>query len=236
MLVCIVPRLKDWDILLNEHWYHIPLSSAPDITTTAKYLAFYQTKIFEKEKWSVNYYAPVLSYTIKKRIEIYPEEEENENKDNDYYQIFIGDLVKLKNPIPSLKWRRIVFIPTTIERLLNAEEINDLYKTSPIEEILYREMKKKKISTERQLHVKVGERKYCLDFGIFCKKGNINVECNGKEFHSGEDSHEKDRKRNNELTSYGWSILRFSGKEINRNSEECVKKIRKTLRKLGGEI
>ena len=236
MLICIVPRLKDWDILLNEHWYHIPLSSAPDITTTAKYLAFYQTKIFEKEKWSVNYYAPVLSYTIKKRIEIYPEEEENENKDNDYYQIFIGDLVKLKKPIPSLKWRRIIFIPTTFKKLLDAKEINDLYKSSPIEERLYKEMKSEGILPERQYCVKERGNTYFLDFGIFCKKGRIDVECDGREFHSGEDAHEKDRKRNNELTSYGWSILRFSGKEINSNSEECVKKIRRTIRKLRGQI
>ncbi len=62
------------------------------------------------------------------------------------------------------------------------------------------------------------------------------MECDGREFHSGEDAHEKDRKRNNELTSYGWSILRFSGKEINSNSEECVKKIRRTIRKLSREI
>ncbi len=25
VIVCIVPRLKDWDILLNEHCYHIHL-------------------------------------------------------------------------------------------------------------------------------------------------------------------------------------------------------------------
>jgi len=235
VLVCIVPRLGDWDILVKEHWYHIPLTSAPKITTLTKYLAFYQTKVFGDEKWVVNYYAPVLGYTIKKRIELYPEEVEHPNRDEDYYQIFVDDLVKLKSPIPSLRWRRIVFISTTLKRLLDAREINDLYKSSPIEEKLYEEMKSERILPERQFYVKEGENTYCLDFGIFCKKGKIDVECDGKEFHSGENAHEKDRKRNNELTSYGWSVLRFLGGEINTTPKGCVKKIKRTMRKLGGE-
>lgn len=235
VLVCIVPRLGDWNILVKEHWYHIPLVSAPEITTLAKYLAFYQPGVFGDEKWAVNYYTRVLGYTIKKRIELYPNEVEHQNRDEDYYQIFVDDLIKLKNPIPSLRWRRIVFIPTTLERLCNAKEINDLYKSSPIEDVLYGEMKRKGILPERQFYVKEGGNTYCLDFGVFCKRGKIDVECDGREFHSGENAHEKDRRRNNELTSYGWSILRFSGREINETPKGCVKKIKKTMRKLGGE-
>jgi len=54
-LVAIVPRKKDWEILREKHWYRIPVKSAPGIATQLKYLAFYQPKIFDDEKWSINY-------------------------------------------------------------------------------------------------------------------------------------------------------------------------------------
>lgn len=236
VLICIVPRLGDWEILKREHWYHIPLSSAPEMTPQAKYLAFYQTMIFGDEKWAVNYYAEVSGLAIKKRIELFPKELEHKNRDKDYYQIFIGEIKKLKNRIPSLLMRWIVFIPTTFEKLLNAREINDLYNSSPIEDILYGEMKTEKILPERQLFVKEGDNTYCLDFALLCKNGRIDIECDGREFHSGEPAHEKDRKRNNELASYGWSVLRFSGKEIYKTPGSCVGKIKRTIKSLGGEI
>lgn len=79
----------------------MPLKSAPEVTTSSEYLAFYQPKVFEEEKWTVNYYAKVLGHSIKKRIELYPTETEHNNRDEDYYQIFIGELIRLENPIPS---------------------------------------------------------------------------------------------------------------------------------------
>ncbi len=118
--------------------------------------------------------------------------------------------------------------------MLEAKEINDLFKTSPIEDKLYKEIKRQKIPVERQLYVCEGDRKYFLDIGIFCREGKIDVECNGKKFHSGQEAHDSDRKRNNELTSLGWSILRFTGSEINRDTKACIKKIRRTVKSLGG--
>jgi len=44
----------------------------------------------------------------------------------------------------------------------------------------------------------------------------------------------KDRERNNELTSFGWRILRFSGKEINQTINNCFGKIERTVGSLGG--
>ncbi|MCK4233688.1 DUF559 domain-containing protein, partial [candidate division WOR-3 bacterium] len=131
-------------------------------------------------------------------------------------------------------WRRIVFIPTTLDRLMRAKEINDLYHTSPIEEKLYEVMKKEKIQTERQLFVREGKKWYCLDFGVSCKDGKIDIECDGETYHSSKDAQTRDRKRNNELTSNGWLVLRFTGKEINKDAKGCVKQIKKAIRSLKG--
>ncbi len=234
-LVGIVPRKNLWPKIKEEKWYHIPVETAPKNATFVKYLAFYFPKAFgERNQYKVIYYAPVLDIEIKKRIELFPEESENQRANKDYFQFRLGSIKELPKPIPSKNWRRIVHIPTSLEKLLNAEEINDLWDTSPLEEKMYKELKRRQIETERQYYVRVGGRFYCLDFGIFCRKGSIDLECDGERYHNLPDALARDRERNNELTSFGWRVLRFSGKEINQTIKNCFRKIERTIGNLGG--
>ncbi len=76
--------------------------------------------------------------------------------------------------------------------------------------------------------------RYCLDFGVFCKAGKIDVECDGETYHGSKEAQTRDRHRNNELTSYGWSVLRFSGPEINADTPGCIDHIERTIGTLGG--
>ena len=233
-LIAIVPRKKDWEILKIQHWYRIPVKSAPEIINQIKFLAFYQPKVFEAEKWSVNYYAEVKDLEIVKRIKLLPDEPNHARALNEYYKITIGELKQLPKPIRSRRWRRITFIPTTYNQLSAAKEVNDLYRTTPIEETLYRSMKQEKILAERQFFIYDTQKPCCLDFAIFCKDGNLNVECDGEEFHSSKEAQIKDRKRDNDLTSIGWLILRFSGKEIYQSSKNCIRQIKRTIKLLKG--
>lgn len=233
-LVAIVPRKKDWEILKTQHWYRIPVKSAPEVINQVKFLAFYQPKVFEAEKWSVNYCAEVLDLEIVKRIDLLPDESKHIRSGNKYYKITIGDLKALPGPIRSRRWRRITFIPTTFNQLLEAKEINDLYRTTPIEEKLYLSLKQEKIPAERQFFIYDTQKTCCLDFAIFCRDGKLNVECDGEAYHSTKEAQIKDRKRDNGLTSIGWSILRFSGKEIYQSSKDCVRQIKRTIKFLKG--
>jgi len=72
------------------------------------------------------------------------------------------------------------------------------------------------------------------NIGIFCKKGNMDVECDGEKFHILPEALTRDRERNNELTSFGWSVLRFTGKQINQTINDCFTKIERTIGNLGG--
>lgn len=234
-LVGIVPRKKLWGIIQEQKWYHIPVESAPKNIILAEYIAFYFPDCFGKEdRFQIKYCAKVIKIDIVKRIKLFPNEKGHENAKKNYYQIYLGKIKELPKPIPSLRWRRIVHIPTSYEKLCVAEEINDLYDTSPLEEKMYLEMKKRAIAVERQFYVESGGKKYCLDFGIFCKKGNIDLECDGEKYHTLPAALVKDRERNNELTSYGWRVLRFSGKEINQAMDSCLAKIKRTIKNLGG--
>ena len=120
------------------------------------------------------------------------------------------------------------------ENYFPAQEINDLYDTSPLEDKMYQEMKKHKIQTERQLHVAVGGHNYYLDFGVFCHRANIDIECDGEKYHNLPEALTRDRERNNQLASYGWEVLRFRGSEINHRLQDCLEIIERTISNLGG--
>lgn len=232
-LVGIVTRKKDWGLIQTEHWYRIPVKSAPDGLSQIKYLAFYLTKALGEGRWSVSHYAEVKRLSQVKRLELLPDEPRHKRAAEPYYKIDIGALRSLPNPIPSRRWRRLVFIPTSLERLRRAQEINDLFRTSPIEDRLYAAMKDVGLPAERQYLVR--ERTgHMLDLALFCHDGNLDIECDGEHYHSGRGKAIEDRTRDNDLTSGGWRILRFSGSEINHDPGSCLELVRRTIRRLGG--
>jgi len=134
-LVGIVPRKNLWPIIQKEKWYHAPVKSAPKNTLMVEYLAFYFPSAFgEGLQHKVSYYANVLKVDIRKRVALFPDESGHPQAQSDYYQFHLGKIEQLPHPIPSKKWRRIIHIPTSREKLFTAREINDLYDTSPLEE------------------------------------------------------------------------------------------------------
>lgn len=234
-LVGIVPRRNLWDLIQKEMWYHIPVKVLDIDVGLIQYLAFYFPKCFEeKYRFAVHYYAKVLKVNVVKRIELFPNEKNHKRAYEDYYKFYINEIKKLPFPIPSKRWRRILHIPTNKYKLFNSKDINELWHTSPIEEVMYNELRQRNIETERQLCVAEEGGKYYLDFGIYCKNGRIDIECDGEKYHTLPESLAKDRRRNNNLTSNGWQVLRFSGKEIKNNIDNCIKIVEKTIKTLGG--
>ena len=234
-LVGIVPRKSLWPIIQNQRWYHIPVESAPRNVLGVEYVAFYFPSAFgEKLKYQVIYYAPVLNIDTVKRIQLFPAEPKHPMKDEDYYQFHLDKIKELPQPIPSRRSRRIVHIPTSLQKLFTAKEINDLYDTSPLEEKMYRALKRRRIDPERQMYVHLGSQTYCLDFCIFCQRANIDLECDGERYHTLPEAFATDRLRNNQLTSLGWHVLRFSSREVYRNLKTCLTTTERTIRTLNG--
>ena len=235
-LVAVVPRKKDWQILQSEKWYRIPVRTAPEGVERIRHIAFYQTRTFGAEKWSVNYYAEVDCIDTMRRCELLPDEPGHARAQELYHRIRVSELRPLPRPIPSLRWRRIVFIPTTLQRLMNAREINDLYCTSPIEDRLYDALRGVRLPAERQIFVRDAATGtgFMLDLAIFCRTGGLDVECDGRQFHAGEPARQRDRTRDNALTANGWRILRFAGREIRHDPHDCALLVRRAVRRLGG--
>jgi very-short-patch-repair endonuclease len=235
-LVAIMNSMLDFHIAENYNWYRIPVDSAPPIVRdkSIKYLAFYHTKTFAAEKYSIRWYAKVKSIDIVGRRDLFPDEPENSKTNKSYYKLSFEPLKLLPTPIISSKGRMLIFIPTNRYKLFHAREINDIFNNSPLDNELWKALASKKISAERELYVYPNNNRFCLDFAIFCKKGNINIECDGDEFHMKPDAVKKDKKRNNILSSNGWSVLRFTTEDIYKDLKQSVSMVQETIKTYGG--
>jgi len=216
ILVALLPEPGDFEIAKIYNWYRIPVISAPKIIRdkSLKYIAFYHPKVFDKEKFTIRWYAKVSSISVVTRRELFPNQHIDLKAENHYYKINFEPLLRLPQPIVSLRPRRILFIPTSEEKFFNASEINHLFNESPLEEVLWDKFIETKITAERQFYFTYNYRHFVLDFAIFCKNKNINVECDGDKFHTEIKSIQKDKQRNNILESKGWSVLRFTTNDI----------------------
>lgn len=77
---------------------------------------------------------------------------------------------------------------------------------------------------------------YRLDFALIYKPVTLKspirvaIECDGHDYHDGtKEAAERDKKRNREVTSLGWKMMRFSGREIYRNPNACATEVFKII-------
>jgi very-short-patch-repair endonuclease len=238
VLVAIMNNPLDFAIARDQHWYRIPVRSVRKLLKgrwPPQWLAFYQTKVFGNEAYAVNYYARVLDIREVFRWALFPNEPRDDKAQKRYFQLILSPLQRLSRPIPSRRWRRIVFIPTTWEKFIRAVEINDLYDESPLEDRLWAEFKRLRISAERQEIVQIGQRFYALDFAIYCAHGKIDVETDGDTWHADPERIPLDNLRDNDLETAGWRVLRFNTHHIREAmAEYCLPTIVKNINQLGG--
>ena len=233
-LVAILNNQRDFEILLREGWYRIPVRNAPR-RWPPRWLAFYQTKIFGAEAYSVQYYGEVERIARLPRAALFPLERPNPKSDKIYFKLSLRDVKMLPQPIRSLRPRRIVFIPTTWQKLITATEFNDLFDDSPLEDELWASLRAWQVRAERQWTVDVDSQRFLLDFAIFCNGGKIDVETDGDSYHIGLAEGGRDNLRNNSLVTAGWQVLRFNTAQIREQTADyCVPEILKTVNRLDG--
>lgn len=175
VLVVVLNDAADLDRARQAGWYRIPLARAPR-RIAADFLAFYQTAAFPpEERWSVRWFAPVRGYKLATRRELLPDEPDHPRADQHYYKVTLGALERLPRPVPSRRLRRITFIPTTLDRLLAAAEINDLWIKSSAQERLWAALKQADLDAEaeRQYPLREDLPQYVADFAIFGPAGRV---------------------------------------------------------------
>lgn len=102
---------------------------------------------------------------------------------------------------------------------------------SPIERMLGEELVRV-LDVVPQHEVEAGWRRYRLDFAVIfggprCYRfGKVAVECDGHDFHERtKEQAAHDRSRDRALTRHGWTVLRFTGSEINRDARRCAQEV-----------
>jgi very-short-patch-repair endonuclease len=234
VLVAFLPSKADLTILKEKSWYRIPVASVPKYWPP-KYLAFYQPRAFGEDAYKIRYFGQVRDIDIVIRKEIFPNEIQSEKSNKRCYRLWVDGLRERETPILSRLPRRIIFIPTTWSKFVHAEQLNDLFDDSPLEDLLWKDLKQLNILAERQWEVKTEIFNYQLDFAFFCKDGNLDVETDGDIWHLRRDRVVHDNRRNNDLESLGWHVLRFNTQAISeQRGEYCIPQIQETLNRLGG--
>ena len=173
VLVAIMNNRRDFETARDEGWYRVPQKHAPQSTTEAAVLAFYFTKAFGDEKWSVRWYGPVRGHELVRRRDLFPDQIDHPRADEVYYKLQLGPLMQLERPIPSLRWRRITFIETSWDRLTAAEEVNDLYASGA--DGLYVTLKEAGFWPEREFEVRESGVEYTVDLAIPCQEGAVTI-------------------------------------------------------------
>ena len=239
ILIAYLPSRADLAIAAHKHWYRIPASTTRvPVCVKKEYvrqIAFYQPKIFRDDSFAIRWYANVKKIRMVKRKKLFPDEPDNLKSNEMYYKIEIEQLMRLPKAIPSLRRRRILFINTTLSRFNKAEEINDLFIESPLEEKFWREFRKQEIRAERQYLETISNKNFYLDFAVFCRRSKIAVECDGDTYHNEKDSVQNDKRRDNMLESRGWNVLRYTTDDIVYHLDDSIKQVKDTINKYGGE-
>lgn len=142
VLVCLLPTLRDLEIARLLGWYRIPLRSAPKVVAV-DYLAFYQPASFGPRGGQIEFIAEVKGHELTTRAELLKDEADHPRAKEEYYKIQLGGLEKLKEPIKTDKWKRLTFLYSTGEYLLNAKTLNDLVVQNEEREILWKSLRER---------------------------------------------------------------------------------------------
>jgi hypothetical protein len=160
ILVAVLNDPRDLEIARLLGWYRIPLRSSPKVVAV-DYLAFYQTAAFKDAKWQIQYVAPVRGHELTTRLELLRDEPDHPHAHHEYFKIQIGPLERLPRPIPAAKWRRLTFLYTTGEYMLQADNLNDLVVKSEERALLWQALRER--ASQNQAYASTGLELPSLD-------------------------------------------------------------------------
>ncbi|MHB8627947.1 MAG: hypothetical protein ACYDBJ_16935 [Aggregatilineales bacterium] len=127
VLVGVINRRRDFELLRKELWYRIPIFSAP-LCIDAVYVAFYLSRAFADANGSIGYYARRTGFELARRRDLLPIEANHPRADRLYFKLQFRELERKMPPITNPTHRPVSFIYTSWERLNDARTIADLYR------------------------------------------------------------------------------------------------------------
>ena len=142
ILVALLPTPRDLEIARLLGWYRIPLRTAPRVVAV-DYLAFYQPSAFGERSGQIEFIAEVRGHELTTRGELLKDEADHPRAREEYYKIQLGGLEKLREPIKTDKWKRVTFLYSTGEYLINAKLMNDLVVQNEERQLLWKNLRER---------------------------------------------------------------------------------------------
>lgn len=142
ILVCLLPTPRDLEIARLLGWYRIPLRSAPKVVAV-DYLAFYQPSAFGEHSGQIEFIAQVKGHELTTRSELLRDEKDHPRANEECFKIQLAGLEKLNVPIKTDKWKRLTFLYSTGEYLLNANSLNDLVVEGEERQLLWKSLRER---------------------------------------------------------------------------------------------
>jgi hypothetical protein len=224
VLVVVLNNADDLARAASEGWYRIPQRRAPR-RIGADYLAFYQTSAFrnQPEAQSISFIAPTRRYRLMTRSELLPDESGHPRAHEYYYRIDIGSLQRLERPVRATTFRRVTFIHTTMERLLAASDVKELFHVDDPFEQLWSALREHNLRPLKNRIV--GERP--VDITLRARGGYLGINC--------DDEWAAHESRQAPLTER-WEFLHLSSAHIAADLRGCLRQIGAALLRLGGSM
>jgi hypothetical protein len=227
VLVAVVNNMDDLRRAASEGWYRIPQRRAPR-RIGADYLAFYQTGAFrgQEEAQTVSYYAATRRYRLLTRQALLPAEADHPRAEDFYFCIDLGPLQRLEKPLPSLSLRRITFIHTTLDRLLHAQDVKDLFvKEEPFDR-LWQALRDNRL---RPLPNRLVDQ-HPVDITLRARGGYLGIRC-------GEAAAEPATRESTPVARQErWELLCLPPAQVEHDLDGCLRQIGSALIRLGGSV
>ncbi|MBN8592474.1 MAG: hypothetical protein J0M33_11970 [Anaerolineae bacterium] len=129
VLVGVVNRKRDLEIILNEGWYRVPVKRMPR-GVNAEYIAFFLSGAFKERNGAVHYFAECRGVELVRRRDILPKEKNHPRANEQYYKVQLGLIETKDPPVENTTKRSLSFVYTTWDRFVHAKTILDLYSES----------------------------------------------------------------------------------------------------------
>jgi hypothetical protein len=142
VLVGLLPTPRDLEIARFLGWYRIPLRRAPKVIAV-DYLAMYQPASFGEAGGRIEYVAPVHGHELTTRGQLLKDEADHPRAREEYYRLQLGELERLPQAILAERWKRLSFLYTTGEYLLQARSLNDLVIRTDERALLWRSLRER---------------------------------------------------------------------------------------------
>jgi hypothetical protein len=174
VLVGVINRKRDLNILLKDYWYRIPQARMPR-GVNVDYVAFFLSgAVFKERSGGIHYFARRTGLELHYRRELLPKESDHPRADQVYYQVQFEDVREKKPPVLNPTRRTIAFIHTTWDRFVHAQQIADLYSTADYYvDRIYHALRSSGVQSDRYWEAERKETGLAPQLRILCQKGTV---------------------------------------------------------------